>query len=386
MQWVYEDDYKIVIPKRNNPRPILCGGDLYDAMFNHYLFETYHHTDIFHSVIDKIMGEIKNAETGKKIFTGFCCYMDKSGHRNVPVCVAGTEYDYHPIYYKLTDDITDVAEIDMGIDISEHTHIVVMLNKSKCVDSCIDDYVLKSYIQHELLHGIQLIASDDRNILDNPKRQLSIFSKRIQYFVKDNEIFELDCSDIIDSDLENLMYLSCITEQNAICNELYHYIKDKLTVDLEWKDKLLKISDNYKELVNNILNDIDEHFFIRNSYLRLKDFISDSINKHDGKTLFEILFIANALKNANLLRLEDISEEDIMSYNAISTRSLVYMYSMIQHKVPLTSETIDMFRPIVKYIRKLINKRFDHFYNLCCGIIYNVVDDIGLKINKNYVI
>lgn len=47
MQWVFEDDYKIVIPKRNVSRPILQGGDLYDVMFNHYLFETYHHTDIF---------------------------------------------------------------------------------------------------------------------------------------------------------------------------------------------------------------------------------------------------------------------------------------------------------------------------------------------------
>lgn len=379
-------EYKIIIPKRNASRPIFQGGDLYDVMFDHYLFETYHHTDIFHSVIDKIMGEIKNTETGKKIFTGFCCYMDKSGHRNVPVCVAGTEDDYHPIYFMLSDDVGEIAEIDMGVDISEHTHIVVILNKSKCVDSCIADYVLKSYIQHELLHGIQLIASDERNILDNPKRQLSIFSKRMQYFMKDNEVSELDCSNIIDTELENLMYLSCITEQNAICNELYHYIKDRLTEDLQWKDKLLKISYNYKELVNNILNDIDEHFFIRKSYMRLKQFIADSINKHNDKTWFEILFIANALKNANILRLEDISEEDVMSYNAISTRSLVYMHSMIQNKVPLTSETIDMFRPIVKYIRNLINNRFDHFYNLCCGIIYNVVNDIDFKINKNYVV
>ena len=62
MNWVFEDDYKIIIPKRNASRPILQGGDLFSAMFDHYLFETYHHIDIFKDLVEHISNQISGDE------------------------------------------------------------------------------------------------------------------------------------------------------------------------------------------------------------------------------------------------------------------------------------------------------------------------------------
>lgn len=365
------------IPAKNSASRIRTGSDLYDVMFDHYLFETYHHTDIFNELVNHIVDNLSSAKINEKIFTGYCCYMDKTGHRNVPVCVAGSEEDYHPIYYVLSDEILDIAEIDMDVDISEHTPVIIILNKHIC-EYCKFDFTIKSFIQHELIHGIQLITSDTENILKKPHRQLSLFSKIKQYYSPNGkDVFELDCSRLIDKDFENLMYLSCITEQNAVYNELYHYVKNRYENDSEWKERLLRISFNYKELVNNIIIDIDDDLFIRSSSMRLKKFDKEKFND----VIFQMLFAANAFKNTNLLREKDISSEDKDAYGLITTNNLINMHKLITSGISLTDETLEMFRPIYKYVHKLIHDRFDKFYDRCCGIIYDIVKDEIIRHN-----